>query len=261
MDFRNRTPAHYCAEPVSPWGIKYLYEDVPQTFKVRDADGHTPEDVAGTISIQQEEEFKVAKTAPDVSSDVCQGLEQDVGTFLVCTEEGVPLAPAGYAFVSSEESDLCDTSRGGLLGTICAVKCPNHDACPGQPSPWVASCREEYADVGCARCAETFGRSSHDPFVCQKCGRLWEQWSVFLGKQLEMYSLSLYTANKAKHGYSRHSSLLKIALSFGTPAVSMKPAVQSSAAIQNLLPKAGIPPLGRQLHLHPSSSSGRVVRS
>jgi len=137
-----------------------------------------------------------------------------------------------------------------------AHRCPNPAACPGRRAMAITSadqgvgpermCQHGYdaASPGCARCADGFGRSEGDPFVCSECPheRSWGWWasaSVVLGKNVMLLALGLNAATPHASECKAIEMLIngfqKIFLSFGELAALAVQAVPRSPKFQTSL--------------------------
>ena len=252
-DKRQRTPAHYCADPAndqSRQGLALLLTrgmEENYHFKGRslrspllaeDMDGKTPKDVANSCGAKSGVNYGAAESSGTynaVANQWLKSMHRQVEQLFPLDGSGLIRVPRGYL--------VENRFHGGNWFDVekTASRCPNPHACPAQNISIIdvyssGVCAAGYTHTACAQCAPEFGRSTGDPFVCQKCRYSWLQWVTFLGKQTGIYVFTLFTAGKAQEGRNRQSVLLKIALSFGTVVASVSGAVRSTDTVTEVMP-------------------------
>mmetsp|Transcript_110377 Transcript_110377/g.263046 ORF Transcript_110377/g.263046 Transcript_110377/m.263046 type:complete len:251 (+) Transcript_110377:647-1399(+) len=216
----------------------------------KDKHGFTPKEVAKSCDADSGRNYDAAESSGTYSAVANQWLRkahrQVAKLFPLDSDSGLIRVPRGYLVQARHnypEDDQLMALRNNHPEDVEkeALRCPNPHACPAQNISImdrysVGVCAAAYTGTACAQCAPEFGRSTGDPFVCQKCGRFWLQWVTFLGKQTGIYVFTLFTAGTAQKGRNRQSVLLKIALSFGTVVASVSGAVRSTDTVTEVMP-------------------------
>eukprot|EP00930_Biecheleria_cincta_P028743 TRINITY_DN20042_c0_g1_i2.p1 TRINITY_DN20042_c0_g1~~TRINITY_DN20042_c0_g1_i2.p1 ORF type:complete len:1185 (-),score=107.03 TRINITY_DN20042_c0_g1_i2:206-3760(-) len=146
----------------------------------------------------------------------CGSAYESVGAQIACSSSEVQL-PRGV---------MATTDASDLGPRLSFWHCPNIGACDGtslsssvvtgsQASQGMCKSGYNASVPGCVACEwSEYGRSTTDPFVCERCGRWSASMASFLLGPLGILLLGLHSAKQRTR--KRMSMILKVLLSFGT---------------------------------------------